>query len=156
MEKIEIIHNWLNIAIDKQDMNPITLLKINLEELSELAVAMGLKEEFKQLLINQINNMKEISNGSVIDALVDMEWTKHNISYLYDIDKNQYNKHFSKVTESNFSKFCFSQEEADLTIEKYKNQGIETYCKKRGKYYVVYRKDGKILKSINYKKEEEI
>lgn len=57
-----------------------------------------------------------------------------------------------RVHESNMSKFCKTEEEANETVKSYFEKGIETYFKLVNDYYVVYRsEDNKVLKSINYK-----
>ncbi len=69
-------------------------------------------------------------------------------------------KDFNDVMDSNFSKFCTSQDEADKTVEAYANgthpnkngEKIKCYHVKVGDYWIVKRvEDGKILKSINFK-----
>ena len=71
-------------------------------------------------------------------------------------------KEFDKVEKSNFSKYCKTFEEAQETVNAYANgthpnklgEIIETYIvsTKYTEYpFVVKRKDGKVLKSINFK-----
>lgn len=61
------------------------------------------------------------------------------------------------VCDNNLSKILDNQEEAESSVEVFKNQGIETYIEEsiyEGEaYYAVRRKgDGKILKPVSYKK----
>lgn len=61
----------------------------------------------------------------------------------------------TEVFNSNMSKACVTEEEAQQTVEKYKSEGVDTYIKKYNVYFIVKRKtDGKVLKSINFKEPD--
>jgi DNA-directed RNA polymerase specialized sigma subunit len=170
MKNIETILNWLETAkgshdeTTEQELN--LCLNINLEELSELSESMGKKqmlyfvdllEKKAKEIISKIDKNEELKEGRehVIDALVDMEWVKTNVLYFNNITAQEYQEHFDKVTESNYSKFCKTIEEAEQSVEMYKQKGIETIYVEtfNSEYpYVILRKsDMKILKSINFK-----
>lgn len=57
-----------------------------------------------------------------------------------------------RVHESNMSKFCKDEIEANETVLSYHFKGIDAYYKQNDTHWVIYREsDNKILKSINYK-----
>jgi predicted HAD superfamily Cof-like phosphohydrolase len=56
---------------------------------------------------------------------------------------------FSLIHKSNMTKACYSIEEVEKTIEKYKDK--DPYFILKDNYFVVYSKEGKVLKSVNYK-----
>ncbi len=58
---------------------------------------------------------------------------------------------FRLVHESNMSKFCSTEDEAQHTVAMYAEKGVKTDYRKKGDKWVVLRHDGKVLKSINYK-----
>jgi predicted HAD superfamily Cof-like phosphohydrolase len=65
---------------------------------------------------------------------------------------DKFDEIFFEIHRSNMSKACSSEEEAQKTLEHYKQKdGTTGYYKKLDNRYVVYRDgDNKILKSINY------
>jgi hypothetical protein len=69
---------------------------------------------------------------------------------------------YNEVCHSLMSKFCKSTTTADLSVLKYEKEGVKTYYKKVGDYYVIYSKCeqtvsgknyplDKVLKGINYR-----
>jgi hypothetical protein len=96
------------------------------------------------------------------DACADLRVVMGNLIHFAGTNK-QYEKDFKEVMKSNFSKFCESEEEANLTIEAYangthpnkKDEKIKCYHVKVEDYWIIKRaEDGKILKSINFKDAE--
>lgn len=116
-------------------------------------------------LINEeyIEAREAIYNGNkqeFIDAIVDSIWMTLNYAAMGGITANEILAYAEKVQESNDSKFCDNEEDAAHTVNLY-NTGmhpdkisytIETYWKKVGSKYVIFRKeDNKIMKSYKYK-----
>lgn len=146
-ESIEDVYNWLDTA------NPEFGTKVKLELSLDL-----IHEELSELREALSNNNKD----EIIDAVSDLFWVIHNVTYYYGINPNEITDHLNKVKTSNFSKFCQSIGDAELTVKAYKDgthknkpgQCIDTYYKATGSRlhpYVVLRKsDDKILKSIFY------
>jgi NTP pyrophosphatase (non-canonical NTP hydrolase) len=141
MSKTIKIYEWLETAGkkfgDKTQLNlAISLVEEELQELKE-AVANNDIEEIK-------------------DAVIDLDWVTRNVTFYSGILAEDLRIMSNKVEISNFSKFCTSEEEGMKTVDKYKKEGVLTILKKVGKYFVVNRKDGKILKNINYLKVEDL
>lgn len=109
-------------------------------------------EEYKELEeAIKNNNLIEI-----IDAFCDLQYVLSGAIIEFGLG-NKFKRLFNEVNDSNMTKFCKTREEADLTIEKYKKEGIDTYSKlvvlEDNKYFIIYRStDNKVLKSINYVK----
>lgn len=136
MNKTETIYKWLRTAGMKFGDKSKLLLALNLikEEVEELATAI------------MEDDLEEIK-----DAVIDIHYVTRNASYFAGIFPKELEQMWDKVTTSNFSKFCTTEEEAIKTVEAYKEKGITTSYSKSGDYYIILRDDGKILKSINYK-----
>ena len=97
--------------------------------------------------------IKDKNFTEVVDALSDILYVVYGagVSFGIDLDRS-----FNIVHDSNMSKSCKTEEEAQQTVEWYKSNDTPydspDYRKSEdGKYWVVYNKStGKILKSINY------
>lgn len=139
---IKDVYKWLLTSGqarvgNKEQLNLVE--NLILEELAEL------KEAF------QNNNIEEQK-----DAIVDLLWVVLNWGYYNNLDLDDTIK---KVSISNWSKFCSSEEEAIATVNAYKsgthwakpNEIIDCFYVKSNEHWIVKRTDGKILKSINYK-----
>ncbi len=112
-----------------------------------------IKEEVKEL--EEAIEQKNFTE--VIDALTDILYVTYGAGAAFGIDLD---KAYDIVHNSNMSKLCISEQEAQKTVEEYLNQ----YKKGNTKYdspayklapdeinYVVYNESsGKSLKSINY------
>lgn len=87
----------------------------------------------------------------VADALCDLQYVLSGAVLEFGLGE-KFVSLFNEVQRSNMSKACSSQEEADRTIEFYKNErGVEAYSEVSGNRINVHRKeDHKVLKSINY------
>lgn len=102
-------------------------------------------EELKEGLSNR--NIKE-----VIDASGDLLWVVIRFMMEYGINPV---KTIEAIYESNMSKLDTTEDNATLTYQKYRDEGITTYCKQVGKYYVTYRaEDHKVLKSHKWKEPD--
>jgi predicted HAD superfamily Cof-like phosphohydrolase len=93
------------------------------------------------------------------DACADLRVVLGNLIHFTGISK-QFNEDFSEVMDSNFSKFCLTEEQANKSVEAYENGNhpnkfgnvIECYHEKVGEYWIIKRKgDNKVLKSIGFK-----
>jgi len=112
--------------------------------------------EFRvRLLQEELDELKEaIANNDLVevaDALTDIQYVLSGAVlsfWMQDIC----NDLFEEVQFSNMSKACKSMEEAEATVEYYKNErDTEGYIKQQGELFLVYRKsDDKVLKSVNY------
>lgn len=111
-------------------------LRINLlqEELDEL------KEAIKQ------NDLVEVA-----DALADLQYVLSGAVLEFGLGA-RFKSLFDEVQRSNMSKVCKSQDEAQKTLEHYKQtKNTDGFIVERDGQYLVYRaKDKKVLKSINY------
>jgi NTP pyrophosphatase (non-canonical NTP hydrolase) len=145
-------------------------LKLILEELIEAAMS-GTEEQTEEFLMDAEYEIvqahrkilkdggKEKSDlNELRDACADMRVVLGNLIHFAGMSE-QYEEDFNEVMDSNFSKFCNSEEEADKTVEAYAKgehpnkmgEKIECYHEKSGDYWIVKRKkDDKILKSINF------
>ncbi len=115
------------------------------KERSELRVALLQEEldELKQAIADQ--DIVEIA-----DALCDLQYVLSGAVLEFGLGE-KFGELFNEVQRSNMSKACTTQDEADATIEFYKDKGQEAYSEKSGEKINVHRKeDNKVLKSINY------
>lgn len=110
-----------------------------------------IREEWEEL-VDAVNNkdMKE-----TIDALADILYVVYGMGVTLGIDLD---KAFSIVHDSNMSKTCNNDEDAEKTVEWYKNNQLAIYdtpafrMAPDGVHRIIYNKSsGKILKSIYYK-----
>lgn len=123
----------------------------------------GSKEQLnlvENLILEELAELKEAYQNNNIeeqkDAIVDLLWVVLNWGYYNNLDLDDTIK---KVSISNWSKFCSSEEEAIATVNAYKsgthwakpNETVDCFYTKLNEHWVVKRTDGKILKSINYK-----
>lgn len=92
------------------------------------------------------------------DACADMRVVMGNLIHFAGI-KDKFNEDFNEVMESNFSKFCKTEEEADASVKAYAEGNhpnktgsvIECYHEKVGEYWVIKRNsDNKVMKSIGF------
>ncbi|WP_439696370.1 hypothetical protein ACFGVS_27235 [Mucilaginibacter sp. AW1-7] len=106
-----------------------------------------LAEELKELqeAVND-NNLVEIA-----DALCDLQYVLSGAVLEFGL-AGKFKELFDEVHRSNMSKACKTIEEANQTIEHYRNTaGTESHYKEIDGLFLVYRTaDNKTLKSINY------
>lgn len=130
-------------------------LKLGLEELYELAQALGVEDSFCELMMNKTlghNGDTDIVNKSeVLDALCDIEYINNGHIKEFGLE-NIYDTAFLAVHQSNMTKLCKDEAEAAQTVLNYDKQGIKTYFESngKGKFIVKRSSDNKILKNINY------
>ncbi len=104
-------------------------------------------EELKEL--QEAIDQKDLVE--IADALCDIQYVLSGAILEFGLGE-KFKALFDEVQRSNMSKTCKSMEEAEATMQHYKKKdGVESYVKKEGDQYLVYRKpDNKTLKSINY------
>ncbi|HEY8784397.1 MAG TPA: nucleoside triphosphate pyrophosphohydrolase family protein [Mucilaginibacter sp.] len=106
-----------------------------------------LAEELKELQqAVDDNNLVEVA-----DALCDLQYVLAGAILEFGLGE-KFKELFDEVHRSNMSKACKSAEEANLTMEYYKNTAnTESYHKEIEGLFLVYRtSDNKTLKSVNY------
>ncbi len=140
---IKDIYQWLETAGQEPSEPKVSLaIKLIEEELQELkdAWAKGDRVEF-------------------LDAVVDLYWVVSNASYFAGEPIESVQEYVEKVSLSNWSKFCTSKTVADLTVIAYQEgthpsklgEKIDCYAEQVRELWVVKRRDGKILKGLNYR-----
>jgi predicted HAD superfamily Cof-like phosphohydrolase len=87
----------------------------------------------------------------IADALCDIQYVLSGAILEFGLG-DKFKSLFDEVQRSNMSKACNSEEEANQTIQFYKEKdGTDCYYMKEGNKWLVYRKaDNKTIKSINY------
>jgi len=116
------------------------------EERCKLRVEL-LAEELKELQVAiQDNNIVEIA-----DALCDLQYVLSGAVLEFGL-KDKFSELFDEVQRSNMSKACKTIEEAEATVQHFKDKdGTESYYQEKDGLYLVYRKaDNKTLKSVKY------
>lgn len=129
------------------------------EQLNEFAQTM--KSEYEKIidvLKEDKRGRKEGSLTELRDACADMRVVLGNLIHFSGINE-KYEEDFKEVMDSNFSKFCTSDVEADESVDAYAKgvhpnkmgEVINCYHQIVGDYWIVKRlDDGKIMKSINF------
>ena len=87
----------------------------------------------------------------VADALCDIQYVLSGAILEFGLGE-KFNDLFKEVQRSNMSKACNTVDEAEKTIQHYKDKdGTECYYRQEGDKWLVYRKaDNKTIKSIGY------
>lgn len=107
------------------------------------------------LIEEELKELKEaIENDDLVevaDALCDIQYVLSGAILEFGLGE-KFKALFDEVQRSNMSKSCASPEEAEVTMQHYREQhGTECYYKEIGGKYLVYRSnDNKTLKSVNY------
>jgi len=116
------------------------------KERSALRVAL-LSEELKELEVA----IKENDLLEIADALCDLQFVLSGAILEFGLG-DRFGALFAEVHRSNMTKACKTPEEAEKTIDYYKQKDqTEAYYKEKDGMYLVYRKsDHKTLKSIEY------
>lgn len=179
MNEQKRISDWLTLAgvespskpqFPKSDKLQLALGLV-LEELIEAAESASYRdcEEFlvtsiktlQDSFLNLTNSKDKREEGDLDelrDACADMRVVMGNLIHFAGI-KEKFNEDFAEVMNSNFSKFCTTEQEADASVEAYAKgthpnkmgDVIECYHEKVGDYWIVKRKkDNKVLKSIGF------
>lgn len=109
----------------------------------ELAIKL-IDEEFLEFLSGvDRRNLTEVQDG-----LGDLLWVTVRAMMEFGIDPYET---INSIYNSNMSKADFSEKDARLTRDKYKEQGINTYMKIIGPAFITYRVgDDKVLKSHKF------
>lgn len=111
--------------------------------------------DFRANLINEELNelivaFNEEDKVEMLDALVDLQYVLYGAVLTFGM-QDVWKEAFENVHQSNMSKFCKTEEEAEATINMYLKRGISVYSEKVGELIVVYRTlDKKVMKSIDY------
>jgi predicted HAD superfamily Cof-like phosphohydrolase len=116
------------------------------KERCELRISL-LAEELKELQqAVDDNNLVEVA-----DALCDIQYVLAGAILEFGLGE-KFKELFDEVHRSNMSKACKTIEEANLTIDHYKNTAnTDSYHKEADGLFLVYRTaDNKTLKSVNY------
>lgn len=131
-------------------------LKLIFEELSELAEAYGLKEEFSDICSNHVDEVINYSNTLTfnkiesLDALCDLSVVVNGgycISGFTDIAQEAYDE----TMRSNMSKFCYSLDEVLATVAGKDDWTYRvTNINGRDVYVFLRKSDGKILKGSQF------
>lgn len=145
MNLIKDVYQWLETA----DVKP----KLTIEE-KWLAIEL-LEEEVDELK----HAVSENNPEQILDGLVDILWICGNVLKFNGLTVEQFEDYAQKVSMSNWSKFCGSKTIADLTVIAYQEgthpsklgEKIDCYAEQVRDLWVVKRKDGKILKGLNYR-----
>jgi predicted HAD superfamily Cof-like phosphohydrolase len=90
----------------------------------------------------------------VADALCDLLYVVNGAFTAYGFKPELVEELFDEVQNSNMSKLCRSQEEAEATVARYREQfpEVPVYFQPVGEYFTVCRQaDHKVLKSINWR-----
>lgn len=116
------------------------------EERATLRVNL-LTEELKEL----VAAIKDNDLVEIADAFCDLQYVLSGAILEFGMGE-KFKSLFDEVHRSNMSKTCNSVEEAEKTIQHYRDgKGEEGYYEKKQEKYIVYRtSDGKVLKSVNY------
>jgi predicted HAD superfamily Cof-like phosphohydrolase len=116
------------------------------EQRCQLRVAL-LQEELDELA----QAIKDNDLVEIADALCDIQYVLSGAVLEFGLG-DKFVELFNEVQRSNMSKACSTEEEAQMTLEHYKQKdGTEGYYKQVGDKWVTYRNgDDKVLKSVGY------
>ncbi len=107
------------------------------------------------LIAEELKELQEAINDKdlveIADALCDIQYVLSGAVLEFGLGE-KFPELFDEVQRSNMSKACRTREEAEATMQHYKEKdGTESYYKEADGLFLVYRKsDDKTLKSINY------
>ena len=116
------------------------------EDRCRLRVAL-IAEELKELE----HAIKHKDIVEVADALCDIQYVLSGAILEFGLAE-KFKALFEEVQRSNMSKACNSEDEAQRTVEHYRQRdGSECYYRQEGDKWLVYRKsDNKTIKSVGY------
>jgi predicted HAD superfamily Cof-like phosphohydrolase len=116
------------------------------EQRCQLRVAL-LQEELDELA----QAIKDNDLVEIADALCDIQYVLSGAVLEFGLG-DKFVELFNEVQRSNMSKACSTEEEAQMTLEHYKQKDdTEGYYKQVGDKWVTYRNgDDKVLKSVGY------
>lgn len=107
-------------------------------------------------ILEELEEYKQAcENGDIVevlDALCDIAYVSLGNGTMLHGLKAQIWPAYLEVQESNMSKACLTEEEAEETVKvRSKEQGEACHYERVDQYYIVYRtRDKKVIKSINY------
>jgi hypothetical protein len=109
-------------------------------------------EMMKEELMEYYNASTENNKPEQIDALADLFFVLWGTICKHGW-RDQFIQALNAVCEANGSKFCATEAQAHISVEHYKQQGIEASYEYNAEYsvYIIKRFDGKGLKGINFK-----
>jgi predicted HAD superfamily Cof-like phosphohydrolase len=111
-----------------------------------------LRVDLLQEELNELSQaIKDNDLVEIADALCDIQYVLSGAVLEFGLG-DKFVELFNEVQRSNMSKACSTEEEAQMTLEHYKQKdGTEGYYKQVGDKWVTYRNgDDKVLKSISY------
>ena len=116
------------------------------EDRCRLRVAL-IAEELKELE----EAIKDEDIVEIADALCDIQYVLSGAVLEFGLGE-KFSALFEEVQRSNMSKACNTEEEAQATVQHYREKdGTECYYQEEGGKWLVYRKaDNKTIKSIRY------
>ena len=107
------------------------------------------------LLQEELNELSQAIKDNdlveIADALCDIQYVLSGAVLEFGLG-DKFVDLFNEVQRSNMSKACSTEQEAQMTLEHYKQKdGTEGYYKQVGDKWVTYRNgDDKVLKSVGY------
>lgn len=106
------------------------------------------------LLQEELNELKQaIADNDLVeiaDALCDLQYVLSGAVLEFGLG-NKFVELFDEVQRSNMSKACDNEQQAQETMEFYKEKGTDSFFEKSGEKFNVYRKeDHKVLKNKYY------
>lgn len=114
-----------------------------------------LKDQADRIL-EEVKELKEAVDendpAGMLDGLIDILVTSYGFKQLLESQGYQVEKGSNKVAMNNLSKFVFTEEAADSTIEHYKQKGTDCYKKKSksGMIAILRKSDNKVMKPLGY------
>lgn len=161
MSVVELIQDWRNkfglpirteISIpDKQETHlALELIEEEARELEEAVINIISIAEIAKATSNEWIK-DNISVNEVADALADILFVTVGMANVFGLNVEEIVK---KVYDSNMSKLCKTLEEAEETIELYKQREIEAYYEQlaTSEYVIKRTSDNKVLKGCNFHK----
>lgn len=138
LEKVKEFHETFDMPVLNEPTIPdsercdlrISLLEEEINELKQAILDKDITEVF-----DAFNDILYILGGSILEFGM----------------QDKFKQGFDEVHRSNMSKACKTVDEALLTIDKYKkSDNFDSDYIEKNNSFIVKRKDGKLLKSINY------
>lgn len=138
LEKVKEFHETFDMPVLSEPTIPdsercdlrISLLEEEINELKQAILDKDITEVF-----DAFNDILYILGGSILEFGM----------------QDKFKQGFDEVHRSNMSKACKTVEDALLTIDKYKkSDNFDSDYIEKNNSFIVKRKDGKLLKSINY------
>lgn len=138
LNKVSIFHETFGAPI-------LDTPQIPSEERCKLRVDL-IQEELNELS----QAIKDNDIVEIADALCDLQYVLSGAILEFGLG-NKFGELFDEVQRSNMSKACGTEEQALETIDYYLEKDVETYFKKSGDKFNIYRQyDDKILKNKYY------